>query len=87
MKADHEKVSRQLKIARGQLDGLLKMVEDDAYCVDVSNQLLATIALLKRVNSIVLSAHLEHCVKEASTTEEAEEKIKEIQQLLLRMSD
>ena len=63
MKADHAQVSRQLKIARGQLDGLLKMVEEDAYCVDVSTQLLATIALLKRVNSIVLSAHLEHCVK------------------------
>lgn len=48
MKADHEKVSRQLKIARGQIDGLLKMVEEDAYCIDVSNQILATTALLKK---------------------------------------
>lgn len=87
MKADHAQVSRQLKIARGQLDGLLKMVEEDAYCVDVSTQLLATIALLKRVNSIVLSAHLEHCVKEAATSEEAEKKIAEIQQLILRLTD
>ena len=87
MKADHEKVSRQLKIARGQIDGLLKMVEEDAYCIDVSNQLLATTALLKRINAIVLSAHLEHCVKNAKTEADASEKIAEIQALLLRLMD
>lgn len=87
MKADHEKVTRQLKIAKGQIDGLLRMVEEDAYCIDVSNQLLATASLLKRVNAIVLSAHLEHCVKEAKTEEEATKKIAEIQALLLRLSD
>lgn len=85
MKADHASVSRQLKIARGQIDGLLKMVEEDAYCIDVSNQLLATAALLKKLNAVVLSAHLEHCVKEAKTEEEANEKIAEIQSLLLRL--
>ena len=87
MKADHAKVTRQLKIARGQLDGLLNMVDQDAYCIDVSTQLLATIALLKKVNSLVLSAHLEHCVKNAATSEEADAKIAEIQQLLLKMTD
>lgn len=85
MKADHAKVERQLKIARGQIDGLLKMVEEDAYCIDVSNQILATTALLKRINAIVLSAHLEHCVKEAKDEAEASEKIKEVQALLQRM--
>ena len=39
MKADKEKVALLLKTARGQLDGLLKMVEDDRYCMDISNQL------------------------------------------------
>ena len=87
MKADHDKVSRQLKIARGQIDGLLKMVEEDAYCIDISNQLLATTALLKRVNSLVISAHLEHCVKAAKDEEEANQKIQEIQSLLLRLMD
>ena len=84
MKADHEKVTRQLKIARGQIDGLLKMVDEDAYCIDVSNQLLATTALLKRVNAMVLSAHLEHCVKHAQG-EELEQKLNEVQKLLERL--
>ncbi len=87
MKADHAQVERQLKIARGQIDGLLRMVEEDAYCIDVSNQILATTALLKRLNAVVLSAHLEHCVKEASSEEEANEKIAEIQKLLTRLMD
>ena len=87
MKADHAKVERQLKIARGQIDGILQMVQDDAYCIDIANQLMATAALLRRLNAVVLSAHLEHCVREAKTDEEAKEKIQEVQSLLLRMSD
>ena len=50
MKADKKEVSRLLKTARGQMDGILKMVEEDRYCVDISNQLLATIAILKKAN-------------------------------------
>ena len=42
MKADHAQVARLLKTARGQIDGILKMVEEDRYCLDVSNQLMAT---------------------------------------------
>ena len=50
MKADKAHITRSIKIARGQLDGILRMIEEDRYCVDISNQLLATQALLKRVN-------------------------------------
>lgn len=85
MQADHKKVTRQLQIARGQIDGLLRMVEEDAYCIDVANQIAATTALLKRVNAMVLSAHLDHCVKDASSEEEANQKIAEVQTLLLRI--
>ena len=42
MQAQRDKVERLLKTARGQLDGILKMVEEDRYCMDISNQLLAT---------------------------------------------
>ena len=87
MQANHEKVSHQLRIARGQIEGLLAMVEKNAYCIDVSNQLLATIALLKKVNSDVISAHLEHCVKQAKSEEELETKIEEIRALMNRLAD
>ncbi len=86
MKADHKKVKRQLAIAKGQLEGITRMVDEDAYCIDVSNQLLATIALLQKVNSMVIAAHLEACVKNAQNGDELDEKIAEIQGILNRMA-
>ena len=59
MRADSNTVLRQLKTARGQLDGIIKMVEEDRYCVDISNQLLATKAIINKVNAIVIAGHLE----------------------------
>lgn len=41
MQADKDKTLRKLKTVRGQIDGLIKMVEDDRYCIDISNQLMA----------------------------------------------
>lgn len=35
MQADHKKVERYLKTARGQIDGILRMIEDDRYCIDI----------------------------------------------------
>ena len=84
MQASHEKVKRQLAIARGQIDGILRMVNEDAYCLDISNQLLAAIALLKKINSDILEAHLLHCLKDAEG-EEKEKKIQEIAALLRRI--
>ena len=46
MKAKKGDIVHKLKIARGQLDGILQMVEENRYCVDISNQLLATQALV-----------------------------------------
>lgn len=81
MQADKEKVSRLLKTARGQMDGLLKMVEEDRYCIDISNQLLATQAILRNVNRQVLHAHIEGCVEQAVQSgdpQQSHEKIEEI---------
>ncbi|NMB36080.1 MAG: metal-sensing transcriptional repressor, partial [Firmicutes bacterium] len=41
MRADRELTLRKLKTVRGQIEGLIKMVEDDRYCIDISNQLMA----------------------------------------------
>ena len=78
MKADKGKATRLLKTARGQLDGLIKMVEEDRYCIDISNQLMATIAILRKVNRDVIQAHLESCVVDAFQTGKEREKIEEI---------
>ena len=56
MMADEKKVTRLLKTARGQLDGILKMVEENRYCIDISQQIMATEAILNRVNKEILTA-------------------------------
>ena len=85
MMADKDQILRLLKTARGQLDGILRMVEEDRYCVDVAQQLMAVEALLNRTNREVLSAHLKNCVKTAETEQERDEKIDEMIQLLAKL--
>jgi DNA-binding FrmR family transcriptional regulator len=89
MKADKDKITRLLKTARGQIDGLLKMVEDDRYCIDISNQLSATQAILQKVNNEIIQSHLKSCVKDSFDTgseEDKDEKIEEIVKLLDKLS-
>lgn len=86
MQADHSKVKRKLSIAKGQIEGIIKMIDEDAYCIDVSNQLLATIALLKSANEMVISEHLRHCLKNAKGEEEIDKKIEEVESLIKRLS-
>ena len=86
MRADKTQVTRLLKTARGQIDGLLKMVEEDRYCIDISNQLLAVEALIRKANREVLTAHLRHCVQEAVDEGDAQGKIEELVSVLEKMS-
>ena len=82
MQADRQKVKRLLKTARGQLDGILKMVEENRYCMDISNQIMATQAILHRVNREILQAHLQHCVRQSlETGEDSQQKIDELMAL------
>ncbi|MGA8551433.1 MAG: metal-sensitive transcriptional regulator [Stellaceae bacterium] len=55
----------RLKTVRGHLDGVIRMVEAEAYCPDLMKQVAAAQASLERVNRILLQNHLETCVTEA----------------------
>ena len=63
MKADKDSVKRKISIARGQLDGILKMIDDDRYCVTIADQILASSAILKKAAQEVLEAHIRSCVR------------------------
>ncbi len=58
-------VINRLKTVRGVTDGILKMVEEDVYCVDVLKQISATRASLDRVARIMLENHFSHCFVDA----------------------
>ena len=86
MKADHARIARLLKTAQGQLTGILKMVEEDRYCIDISNQLMATQSILARANAEVLKAHVNHCVRDAMAGGNADEKLDEIALVLDKLA-
>ena len=86
MRSDSEKIIRLLKTARGQLDGIIRMVEDDRYCIDISNQIMATQAILRNVNRQVLDDHLESCVKEAFEKGDARKHIDEIMTVIDKLT-
>lgn len=65
MAHNHKQIRKYLSIAKGQLDGIIKMIDEDRYCLDVSDQLMATRALLKKTNNLILKNHIDNCVKDA----------------------
>ena len=78
MRADRENITRLLKTARGQLDGILRMVDEDRYCIDISTQILAVQSILNKINREILAAHLHGCVKSALTEGDVDKKLDEV---------
>ncbi|MDD6172996.1 MAG: metal-sensing transcriptional repressor [Elusimicrobiaceae bacterium] len=82
------KTIRLLKTARGQIEGIIKMIEEERDCIDISSQILATQSILKKVNVDILSNHLSGCIKD-SIEHDSEtvkrEKLEEVVTLLNKM--
>lgn len=88
--ASHKAQLPHLKRARGQVDGVIRMIEGERYCVDVLTQLRAARAALRRVEQAVLREHVEHCIAGAAQTrkpKEAEAKLEELFHALERYTD
>ena len=58
MRADKAQINRLLKTARGQIDGILKMVEEDRYCMDIAHQLWQQKLFLKQGKIKKSSQHI-----------------------------
>jgi len=72
---------RRLKTIEGHLRGVIRMVEQDAYCIDVIRQIQAVEAALNKVSSQILKNHLNSCVITAvqgNDKKERERVLKEI---------
>lgn len=88
MNNEKKKALQSLKTCRGQIEGIIKMIEEGRYCIDISNQIIASQALLKKANKCILKQHMSHCVKIAFEEEgNGEEKIDEILGILDKLID
>jgi CsoR family transcriptional regulator, copper-sensing transcriptional repressor len=63
--ADKDKLQARLRRVEGQIRGLQRLVDEDAYCIDVLTQISAVNAALRGVAVLLLDDHLRHCVRDA----------------------
>jgi DNA-binding FrmR family transcriptional regulator len=73
MHADSRALHNRLRRIEGQVRGLQRMVDEDAYCVDILTQIAAVQTALEQVAVNVLDGHVRHCVADAvAGTDEGE---------------
>ncbi|MDO5700418.1 MAG: metal-sensitive transcriptional regulator [Bowdeniella nasicola] len=84
---DKARYLARLKRIEGQARGIHRMVDEDAYCIDILTQISALTSALENVGLRLLEDHLSHCVVDAARRSgpEGEEKIAEVSQAIARL--
>ena len=80
-KDTQERILHRLKIARGHLSKVIKMVEEDTYCIDVLHQSQAVQSALKEADNLLLENHLKSCVADGIRKGKSEEVVKEVMEV------
>jgi len=75
-------VLKRLRSVEGHVRGVAKMVENEAYCIDVVQQILATEKALERIRGLLLDRHLRTCVTTAIRGKDPSERERVIQEIL-----
>jgi DNA-binding FrmR family transcriptional regulator len=68
---DKDDYGKRLRRIEGQVRGLQRMVEDDAYCIDILTQVSAVTRALQSVAVGLLDEHIRHCVADAARDEDS----------------
>lgn len=84
---DKDAYLKRLRRIEGQVRGLARMVDEDAYCIDVLTQISAATRALQSVALGLLEDHLSHCVAQAVERggSEGEEKVREAAAAISRL--
>ena len=81
----HQSQIVRLRRAEGQIRGVVRLINDGEYCIDILNQLKAAQKALASVEANILETHLESCVTSAiKNSDDADAKISELTKLLKR---
>lgn len=82
MRAERSRVEPLLRTARGQLDGVLRMIEEDRYCMDIAMQLQAISSIVNKARHEVLHAHLAGCVQQAFEEGDEQARARKIDEII-----
>jgi len=77
-----KQILNRINYLKGHLEGVRKMIEKDAYCIDIIKQNEAVVAAIKKVNEMNLESHFNTCVAEAIKSKNKKEQKKKIKELL-----
>ena len=80
------KVSIGMKKARTSMDKVMKMLDENKYCIDIIQQNLAIIGLLRAANSSLLEGHISHCVKNAAKEKNSKKLDEMMKELMVVMN-
>ena len=78
MNTEKSKILHRIKIMKGHLNAIEKMVENDAYCIKVVHQSLAVQKALKNFDSAVMEKHIKHCVADQAAKGDAKKITEEL---------
>lgn len=76
------RLAHRLKIAKGHLEKVIAMVENDEYCIDIVHQSMAVQSALKKVDQALLENHLRHCVANSIQKGEGKHAIDEMMNVI-----
>jgi DNA-binding FrmR family transcriptional regulator len=77
-----QKILARLRSVEGHIGGIVRMVGEDAYCVDVIKQTKAVQGAIDRINALLLKRHLNHCVSTAIRSDDTRERERVIREML-----
>jgi len=78
---ENQNTLKRLKTIEGHLRGVIRMVEEDAYCIDVIRQIQAVDAALNKVSTQILENHLNSCVIDAIKSDNPKEREKVLKEI------
>lgn len=79
--------TRRLKLIKGQIAGIERMIDEEKYCIDIINQLSAVRNALEKVSLIIMKRHIESCIISGAETNDhkkQEQKMDELMQTLYK---
>lgn len=77
-----QEVLKRLRSIEGHVRGIARMVEQDAYCIDIMRQVHAVQKALERVNALVLENHLNTCVTTAVRSDDPAERDRVLREIV-----
>jgi DNA-binding FrmR family transcriptional regulator len=82
MKHDRTKVLINFKKAKSLLEKIIEMIEKDEYCIDIMQQNLAVIGLLRSAHEMLMEDHLRTCFSSACESKNQAKKKKMVEEIL-----